>query len=768
MTDQSLGDAKTKRRPVGGSTESLALGTVLGQYRIVRLLGRGGMGEVYEVEHQVLRRRYALKLLPATLDWQGVGLERFQREAQVMANLEHPNILRVDEFGETNGGYWLRMEMAEGVESSKLQVAGSKSERIVSLQDLADARGGKIPQEELLDILKQILAGLEYAHVHGAIHRDLKPANILLFPNPQIPNSPIIKITDFGLVRLVGEEWVRSQAQLSVRRSLSIGDQATMGKAESEGTSTRSLLGTYEYMSPEQKRGEEADPQSDLYAMGLMTFKLLTGRNPGTKPPTKIDPDLVSAWDELVESALEEEPRNRCADDRAFQRYLEKVAAGLAHRAELEELRKQEHAKKDAGRRDAKMSRFAVEAPALEQAEAANRIVVKRGRARKEQSFRAAASQAKESARKQNPKNLVTEQTPVDDPQPASVRINKPGGGVIAYLTCLSARVAKNMLWLLCAAWFLAALGGGSLLSAVSPLVIPRNAARAFERLVVEDTGVYMIVLAALLVIAVFFSVKVASRGAMHGRVTPKVVLRHTIGLVLGMYLFGVAFVHYLRANTLMPRPGHPWRSPSTGIEFVWIEPLRLWVGKYEVTNSQYQKYDYKHNSGVTWQGFDLNGDSLPALLLPSKVEIFLRWINASEWVALGPYEYRLPTENEWVLFASCGDFRKYPWGSDLPPKYGNYNNTPVGRSNVLSGYQDNYPASSPVSMSGVNEWGLFGIGGNMQEPVVHHRGDTTPEYYKGGAWNDPDNESAYYLTIAASRPTGDGGGLRLVLSPQM
>ncbi len=352
--NESLGDQKTlDGGKAVGSSATLDPGIVLGQYRIIRLLGRGGMGEVYEAEHQVLRRRYALKLLPTTLDWRGVGLERFQREAQVMANLDHRNILRVDDFGETNGRYWLRMELAEGVNRSRLQVAGSKSERMVSLQNLADARGGKVPQNELLDILKQILAGLEYAHVHGAIHRDLKPANILLFPNPQSPNSPLIKIADFGLVRLVGEEWVRSQAQLSVQHSMSIGDQATLGKAESEGTSTRSLLGTYEYMSPEQKRGEEADARSDLYAVGLITFRLLTGRNPGTKPPSKIDPALASAWDDMVESALEENPHERSANGDVLRRQLMKVADQLDARQKALKQRDQEIARVETARHSA-------------------------------------------------------------------------------------------------------------------------------------------------------------------------------------------------------------------------------------------------------------------------------------------------------------------------------------------------------------------------------------------------------------------------------
>jgi len=171
-TENSIGADRTITGTAQSGGYTLSVGQSLGQYRIIRPLGRGGMGEVYEAEHQVLRRSYALKLLPHDFATQSCALERFQREAQVMANLEHPNILKVDDFGETDGRYWLRMELADGVQSGD-------GKQVVSLQDLADAGNGKIGQEALADILKQILEGLKYAHDRGAIHRDLKPSNIL-------------------------------------------------------------------------------------------------------------------------------------------------------------------------------------------------------------------------------------------------------------------------------------------------------------------------------------------------------------------------------------------------------------------------------------------------------------------------------------------------------------------------------------------------------------------------------------------------------------
>ena len=359
----------TRTTCVGARQGEFHPGAMVGQYRIIRLLGRGGMGEVYEVEHTTLGRRYALKLLPADFSSRPQALERFRREARVMANLDHPNIVRVDEFGETDGRYWLRMELAAGD----------------SLQGYADSLGGRIPQEALLEILQQVLAGLSYAHEQGAIHRDLKPSNILL-SQP----GPSARVSDFGLVRLVGEDWVQSQAKLSVERSMSLGGKQTV--PGEEGSSTRSLLGTYEYMSPEQKRGQEADERSDVYALGLMTYKLLTGRGLGMKRPSEIDDELVEAWDRLTSAALEEEPEERLSGCGQFSERLQDVGRQVG-----EQLRQREEAERFRREEQERRKREEAEAKARREREAAERQAEEafrrrqEGRARKEEREKAAA-----------------------------------------------------------------------------------------------------------------------------------------------------------------------------------------------------------------------------------------------------------------------------------------------------------------------------------------------------------------------------------------
>ena len=165
MSSRKDGDPLDIDRTVkvsGGEKESprFRVGDMLGQYRIIRLLGRGGMGEVYEAEHTTLGLHYALKLLPPDLMSRPGALERFRREARVMANLKHPHIVQVDEFGETEGQYWLRMELMEGLTEDagfRTQDAGlPRSKKLTSLADLAEAGGEKVEQSLLLEILRQV------------------------------------------------------------------------------------------------------------------------------------------------------------------------------------------------------------------------------------------------------------------------------------------------------------------------------------------------------------------------------------------------------------------------------------------------------------------------------------------------------------------------------------------------------------------------------------------------------------------------------------
>ncbi|MHC4247776.1 MAG: serine/threonine-protein kinase, partial [Planctomycetota bacterium] len=285
---------------------SLEEGREIGRSRVVGYLGRGGMGEVYEVEHVRLGKRYALKvILPEHAREEGF-VERFEREARVTARLEHPNIVRVDDFGEEGGLYWLRMELAGGVDVSALLGPGHEG-AASSLAELARAGGGRLPEPVVAELAAGMLEGVAHAHAGGVVHRDLKPANVLLTEGHGGRSAP--KVSDFGLARVVGEDMVRSLAALSARMDLS----GAVTRADAT-TSAVSLVGTYEYMSPEQRRGEPVGPASDVYAAGLVVYRLLTGRHsPGFKRPSEVEAGLDRFWDGFLEKALDEDPAARFA-----------------------------------------------------------------------------------------------------------------------------------------------------------------------------------------------------------------------------------------------------------------------------------------------------------------------------------------------------------------------------------------------------------------------------------------------------------------------
>jgi formylglycine-generating enzyme required for sulfatase activity len=308
-------DDEVTRLP--GGVEGGALlreGQRFDSYEVLRLLGRGGMGEVYAVRHAVLGTEHALKLIKREISAQPGARRRFQDEARAMARLVHPGIVHVDDFGETEGQTWLRMEWVG-------RSGGSGS----SLEEKLKAEGGKLNEAEVRGIIGAILKALAYAHGEGLVHRDLKPANILLHADGRV------KISDFGLVRMVGEQWLHSQVQQSVARSMSMSDQETVGPSSGSGlagTSSKALLGTYAYMSPEQKDGGEVDHRSDLYAVGLMAFQMLTGeKTPGFELPSALVDGLDPSWDDWVRQALAARPERRFASAEAM---LEALPGGVA------------------------------------------------------------------------------------------------------------------------------------------------------------------------------------------------------------------------------------------------------------------------------------------------------------------------------------------------------------------------------------------------------------------------------------------------------
>ncbi len=219
----------------GGADSSAGAGRIgaASRYRILGELGRGGMGVVYHAMDSVLQREVALKELPLQLGGRTDLAQRFRQEARVLAKLSHPNIVQVHDLIEDGGRLWIALEYVPGG----------------TVADAMRYAGGALAWPEVARIGRQIAEGLSFAHAQGVIHRDIKPMNVLV----TAAHPPLAKLTDFGLARLV---------------------------ESTEHTQPGSLLGSARYMSPEQVAGRPADARSDLYALGITFFEMLTGRVP--------------------------------------------------------------------------------------------------------------------------------------------------------------------------------------------------------------------------------------------------------------------------------------------------------------------------------------------------------------------------------------------------------------------------------------------------------------------------------------------------------
>jgi beta-lactam-binding protein with PASTA domain/predicted Ser/Thr protein kinase len=258
---------------------SLARDTIIdGRYRVIERLGSGGMADVYCAEDEQLGRRVALKLLYRHLAENVSFVERFRREASSAAGLQHPNIVSIFDRGEWDGTYYIAMELIEGR----------------TLKDVIRERG-PAPPDAAVDIVLQILQAARFAHQRGVVHRDIKPHNVL------IDEEGRVKVADFGIARA----------------------------GASDMTETGSVMGTAQYLSPEQAQGKPVDARSDLYSIGIVLYELLTGSVPFDAespvtvalkqvseppvPPRERNPAVPPALNAVVLRALEKDPARRYA-----------------------------------------------------------------------------------------------------------------------------------------------------------------------------------------------------------------------------------------------------------------------------------------------------------------------------------------------------------------------------------------------------------------------------------------------------------------------
>lgn len=265
---------------------------MLGRYRVLEPLGRGGMAQVYRAYHPQLDRYVAIKILRSDLVEDEAFLGRFQREARAVANLRHPHIVQVYDFDAEDDTYYMVMEYLEG-------------DTLKARLDDYRIRGEPMPWGEVVRILLDVLDGLAYAHDEGMVHRDIKPSNILL------TRSGRAVVSDFGIAQIVGG---------------------------ARYTTTGTLMGTPEYMAPEQGLRGESNACSDLYSLGVILYEMLTQRipfdaetplaillkhvNDPLPPPRQIQPGIPEPLERIVLKAMAKQPEDRYPEARAMAEAL--------------------------------------------------------------------------------------------------------------------------------------------------------------------------------------------------------------------------------------------------------------------------------------------------------------------------------------------------------------------------------------------------------------------------------------------------------------
>ena len=286
------------------ATENLA-GKKVSHYRILQVLGGGGMGVVYKAEDLKLGRKVAVKFLPAEMAGDTKAFERLEREARAASALEHPNICPIYELGEHEGQPFIVMQLLEGQTlQEKIESASQQK---------------KLPTNDILEVALQIVTGLEAAHAKSIIHRDIKPANIL------ITHRGEVKILDFGLAKILEQDHATNL--LAWKQAAATGTSASSAPTSAftnlRLTRTGTTVGTAHYMSPEQVRGEMLDARTDIFSFGLVLYEMATGRRafPGetaavihdailrqTPPPIHDhNPELSGGFEPIITKAIEKD-----------------------------------------------------------------------------------------------------------------------------------------------------------------------------------------------------------------------------------------------------------------------------------------------------------------------------------------------------------------------------------------------------------------------------------------------------------------------------
>jgi len=813
----SVGEMRTMIADTGKGQDNEIVALIGDRYEIIEKLGQGGFAVVYKARDRKLDRLVAIKRLLAD-KLQGVSgqqtLERFRREAQTIAKLNHRNIVNVYDHDQDADGYYIVIEYVDGG----------------NLMDYLKAQGGKLPVVEAVRLVKGIVKGLAYAHRKNLVHRDIKPTNILIGKEEE---QVIPKIVDFGLARL---------------------------GTESELSRSGYGMGTPYYMPPEQRRdAKNVNHTADIYALGKTLYELVTGEIPDNVDPQAVPPppelsriilkcvrsnpeDRYFSADELtedlegVEQQIGMKPARvlhkkgganscpSCGEENAPEvKFCESCGVGMTRlcpECERENsvnkqycggcgidvdvfLRmKDAFAKIEQYAKEHQYSRVLKEAQLPEVARFAPRG--EKGKAlvyginRLKEEAEAAGNRVKqlpgliksvlEEENAKDAKKLIEEYSNLAKP-PAEeleklmeqaqvveimVECREIQGRVEQFFECKNLDLAKDALNQALDKNILERLSEKNkrLLSpvfqeldrlrnelakkyALKAELEGKERHRRKRNRTIIGIGIVLLV-AGIMIWRGCWMLKKDQRTRIEWKQTEEQQRERERQQRMAQKQAKVSVAQpspspapidasktpsVAPVSVVGPQAGLNWTVPDFGMEFVWIPLLNGWVGKYEVTNEEYRKYKPDHNSGE-FKGYSLNGNRQPVVEVSYNDTVaFAEWLTKRERQAgrlPDGYQYRLPDGDEWMKFAKYGDGREYPWGNEWLPKYGNYVDETFGKvfgsDYIMSGYDDGYAVACPVEKSGKNDWGLYGVAGNVFEWTTEPEG--AYRILRSASWN--------------------------------
>ena len=684
----------------------------LGHYVLLRRLGAGAMGEVWLAEHELLRVRRALKVLPERLSASGGFRRRFLEEGRVLASLRHPHIVAVHDMG-----------IAGDIHHIAMDFVSPDGESSQSLDDLLRARGGRLAPAEALAIMRQVCDAVGHAHAHGVIHRDLKPSNILM------DRGGAVRVSDFGLAKVVGEEFMRSSIAASLSGSLGaqpsvaggLGAWPGGGGGSSLGadptrvapdvsadvsSGSRSLVGTYNYMPPEVQEGGEWTARGDVYSLGCVGYVMLTGVRPvgRFRLPSQLRGDVPTWWDAVLARALEPDPQDRWPSVEALLGALEDEG-GVPCPPPV-------------GGGGARMGALLVLLVVVAAAAAGYYALGLPGsqRLRPLLGFSAGGS-AVSSASDAPAPTAAPEPTATATPTPDTSELD-----ALARQAAESARQAAESARLLESAKAAYAKAEGI---DASTGVSVADKLKAWELALAACSG------------ASHRVGEIESRIAHWKRETSLAPYTEDAGVGLGLEMLWVEGGTFLMGSPA----GEVGRDSDEGPQReVLLDGF--WLGKHEVTRGQFGRFveargyrtdaetggkswgvtsdgSASEQSGLSWRSAGFEQSDLHPV-------VHVSWTDAvafCDWLSgVSGRRYVLPSEAQWEYGCRAGSVSAFAWGADAAGGRGWLNGGDASAKRVYGGdwpafpFDDGYVYTSPVGQFRSNAWGLHDMHGNVWE----------------------------------------------------